>query len=77
MSNPPEWVKRSVHNRPSGDVSPMALAAGVVTAGDVNSQPTNTGGPMPPSQWAWIWFGLATLYLMGVYSGHVRIARER
>jgi hypothetical protein len=53
------------------------VAAGVVTAADVNSQPAQTGGLslQSPAMWAHIWFGLAVLYLIGIYWGHIRIAR--
>ncbi len=78
MSYPRNW-----HNPPSitpavhGEVKLVAgLAAGVVTAGDVNSQPTNSA-PSSPSKWATIWFGTAVLYLVLVYSGQIRIAAER
>jgi hypothetical protein len=30
---------------------------------------------MPPARWSYIWFGVATLYLLGVYTGHVSITR--
>jgi hypothetical protein len=52
------------------------IAAGVVTAGDVNSQPSQGGSGMQPAHWSYIWFGLATLYLVGVYTGMLRIARS-
>lgn len=77
MSNPPGWVYRTKQVDGHREVDVMAgLAAGVVTAGDVNSQPTITT-PMAPATWSYIWFGLAVLYLIGVYTGSIRIARER
>jgi hypothetical protein len=51
------------------------LAAGVVAAGEVNSQPAQTGGMslQSPALWSHIWFGVAVLYLVGIYWGHIRI----
>jgi hypothetical protein len=53
------------------------IAAGVVTAGDVNSQPAQTGGLslQSPAVWAHIWFGVSIIYLVGIYFGHIRIAK--
>lgn len=55
------------------------IAAGVVAAGDVNSQPGTAGGSKfdlsSPATWTLIWFVLATLYLMAVYFGMFRIHR--
>lgn len=51
------------------------VQAGVVAAADVNSQPARTGGLslQSPALWAHIWFGVACLYLVGIYWGHIRI----
>jgi hypothetical protein len=53
------------------------IAAGVVTAGDVNSQPAQTGGLslQSPAVWAHIWFAVSIIYLVGIYFGHIRIAK--
>jgi hypothetical protein len=53
------------------------VAAGIVTAGDVNSQPAQTGGLslQSPAVWAHIWFGVSIIYLVGIYFGHIRIAK--
>lgn len=32
---------------------------------------------MPPANWSYIWFGVATLYLVGVYTGHLVLANAR
>ena len=50
------------------------VAAGLVTAGDVNSQPSG-GSTMQPAYWSYIWVGLATFYLIGVYYGMIHISR--
>lgn len=51
------------------------IKAGVVAAGDVNSQPAQTGGLSlaSPALWAHIWFGLSVVYLVGIYWGHIRV----
>lgn len=51
------------------------VAAGVVSAGEVNSQPAQTGGLSlsSPALWAYIWVVLSALYLLGIYYGMVRI----
>lgn len=80
MSNPPGWVPRSTlaftfDEFPQKVGATVAgVAAGVVTAGQVNSQPV-IGSPMQPARWSYIWFGVATLYLVMVYTGHVTITR--
>lgn len=55
------------------------LAAGVVTAGDVNSMPGQGGGSSfdlsSPATWSLIWFLVATLYLVVVYLGMFKIRR--
>lgn len=53
------------------------LQAGVVAAADINSQPSVTGGlsASAPAFWSYMWFILATLYLVGLYYGHIRIQR--
>lgn len=78
MSNPPGWTFRTALYANAGKDDVMAgLAAGVVTAGDVNNPQPTAGGQMAPSRWSYIWFGTATLYLVLVYTGHLTIARER
>lgn len=52
------------------------LAAGVVTAGDVSSQPPLTNTKMQaPATWAYIWTGVATAYLIGIYFGMIHVTR--
>lgn len=55
------------------------IAAGVVTAGDVNSMPGQGGGSSfnlsEPATWSLIWFLVATLYLVVVYLGMFKIRR--
>lgn len=55
------------------------IAAGVVTAGDVNSQPgQGRGGAFDlstPATWSMIWFLVATLYLVTVYIGMFKLRR--
>lgn len=82
MASPPAWVKQTRNTAPYGQFSNAkgsmvaGLAAGVATSADVNKQPSN-GGPMAPSKWAYIWFGLSVLYLLGVYSGNLSVAQGR
>jgi hypothetical protein len=82
MANPPPWVAHTSRSEGYGQFSQQrgntvaGVAAGVVTSADVNSQP-RIGTQMTPSKWSYIWFGLATLYLLGVYTGHVVVSRER
>lgn len=57
------------------------IAAGVVTAGEVN-QPMQATNPAAmswgnPGTWAYVWTGAAALYLIGVYLGSIRIVRAR
>ncbi len=60
-----------------GKKTMAGIAAGVVAAGDVNSQPAQTGAltMKSPAMWAHIWFGIACLYLIGIYWGHIRIGK--
>lgn len=56
------------------------LAAGVVTASDVNSpqaQPSKTARTLAnPATWSYIWVGVATFYLVGIYVGMIRVGGE-
>lgn len=60
---------------------PMAsVAAGVVTDVQVNGLPQQPS-PMAqslqsPATWAYIWVGLAFVYLVGIYLGMIRISRR-
>ena len=82
MANPPPWIQRTSRAEGYGQFSQSkggmmaGVAAGVVTSADVNSQPSGRM-PMDPSKWSYIWFGLATLYLLGVYTGHLQIVNTR
>ena len=76
--NPPAWVYGTRHmvGYSSMEGRKVAgVAAGVVAAGDVNSQPAQTGAltMQSPAMWAHIWFAIACLYLIGIYWCHVRI----
>lgn len=55
------------------------IAAGVVAAGDVESQPTQPTklgtSLQSPATWAYIWTAAATVYLIGIYAGMIRVAR--
>jgi hypothetical protein len=53
------------------------VAVGVVTAGDVSSQPSPPSGSklQSPAAWSYIWTGCAALYLIGVYVGMINIKR--
>jgi hypothetical protein len=52
------------------------VAAGVVTAGDVSSQPALVSGRLSsPAAWSYIWTGCAVVYLLGVYVGMINIRR--
>lgn len=56
------------------------IAAGVVTEADVEGLPTAPSGTQlalgQPATWAYIWVGLAVVYLVGIYLGMIRIARR-
>lgn len=79
MSNPPGWVSRTKHTsvvgkNDVGDVKIMAgVQAGVVGAAAINSQPSKMGAISAPATWATIWFVVATLYLLGVYYGALKL----
>ena len=53
------------------------VAVGVVTAGDVSSQPSPPSNSklQDPAAWSYIWTSLATLYLVGIYVGMINIRR--
>jgi hypothetical protein len=53
------------------------VAVGVVTAGDVASQPAPPSNSrlQNPSTWSAIWAATAALYLVGVYMGMINIRR--
>lgn len=70
MTNPPGWVNR----RNCGGVQVMPeVQAGLVTAAQVNSQPSMGGAGMQIHNWSFIWFGLSVVYLVGVYYGMINI----
>lgn len=56
------------------------LAAGVVTASDVNSpsaQPSKAQRSLAnPATWSYIWTGAAAFYLIGIYVGMIRVGGE-
>lgn len=53
------------------------VAVGVVTAGDVSSQPAPPSNSklQDPASWSYIWTSIAALYLVGVYVGMINIRR--
>jgi hypothetical protein len=71
---PPGWCDRT-HTVPSGKVELMAgVSAGLVTAAEVNSQPSPKGSSLDsPSTWATIWFVVSALYLLGIYYGMISV----
>lgn len=76
MSNPPGWVKQSRIQSSYTEMDFMpSISAGVVAAGDINSQPVQTGALSPggPAFWSYLWFGFATVYLVGVYYGMIKL----
>lgn len=83
MSNPPGWVYRTKHTDVVGknDVGSViggaqimaGVQAGVVGAAAINSQPSKMGAISQPATWATIWFIVATLYLLGVYYGALKL----
>lgn len=79
MSNPPGWVYRTKHTdtvgkNDLGDVEKMpGVQAGVVGAAAINSQPSKMSAISQPAAWATIWFIIATLYLLGIYYGMIRL----
>jgi hypothetical protein len=55
------------------------ISAGLVAGADVNSQTNSNGGSAgaQPAHWASIWFGLAVIYLVGLYYGMISISANR
>jgi hypothetical protein len=73
MGNPPGWVGQSRHMAVRSEVHIMpGVAAGLVTAGEVNTQPTGDTG-MSIANWSTIWFVVAVIYLASIYWGYVSI----
>jgi hypothetical protein len=67
----------------SGEVDLMGanqngVSAGIVAGADIYSQSSQPSGLMAslgtPATWAYIWVGIALLYLVGIYVGAIRIA---
>lgn len=52
-----------------------SFGAGAIAAADINAQPSSNKGMLAsaPATWATIWFIIATLYLVGIYYGMIRI----
>lgn len=74
MGNPPGWVMASHHCRQRSEVQIMAgVTAGLVTAAEVNTQPTNGVSGLQIAQWSTIWFVVAVVYLVGIYYGMIHI----
>lgn len=49
------------------------VAAGLVTAAEVNTQPSSGGNGMEVGKWSTIWFAVSALYLVGIYYGTINI----
>lgn len=49
------------------------VAAGLVTAGEVNTQPMGATS-MGIANWSTIWFVVAVIYLASIYWGHLSVA---
>lgn len=53
------------------------LAAGVVTESQVNGLPSAPSkfslSLQSPATWSYIWTGLATVYLLGIYLGFISL----
>lgn len=78
MANPPGWVyqtKLYASNRELYGNVATGVGVGVVGAAEINSQPSRTGGASlsQPAAWSTIWFIVATLYLLGVYYGMIKL----
>jgi hypothetical protein len=73
MGNPPGWVNQSIGLAARAEVQIMpGVAAGLVSAGQVNVQPTGASG-MSTANWSTIWFVVAVIYLASIYWGYVSI----
>lgn len=77
---PPLWCDRT-HHSGHGSVDVMAglVASGLVTASDVNAQPTPIGSNSldNPATWSTIFFVAAVVYLLGIYFGLINVAGGR
>jgi hypothetical protein len=49
------------------------VAAGLVTAAEVNVQPSQGNAGMQIANWSTIWFVVAVVYLVGIYYGMINI----
>jgi hypothetical protein len=49
------------------------VAAGLVTASEVNHQPSPGVSGMQIANWSTIWFVVAVVYLVGIYYGMINI----
>lgn len=56
------------------------ISAGVVTEAQVEGLPSAPSSTQlalsKPATWAYIWVGLAFLYILGIYLGTIRISRR-
>lgn len=52
------------------------IPAGLVSAGEVNTQPQAIGPNSMDNAatWSLIWFAAATVYLLGIYFGMINVA---
>jgi hypothetical protein len=80
VSNPPQWVRSSKLATSYGELNMPGIAAGVVSAADVNTPMPATGSSRfsldNPATWSYIWTAAAAVYLIGIYIGSIRIARS-
>jgi hypothetical protein len=51
----------------------MPVAAGVVTAAEVNVQPSAGVPGMQIANWSTIWFVVSVIYLVGIYYGMISV----
>jgi hypothetical protein len=49
------------------------VTAGLVTAAEVNTQPSQGVSGLQIAQWSTIWFVVAIVYLVGIYYGMIHI----
>lgn len=78
--NPPGWVQYTKHSCCADELRGSVMAgvdAGLVMGVDVNSQPSGGSDKLSaPANWSNIWFGLAVVYLVGIYYGMITIRGE-
>jgi len=63
----------SHHSRHRSELNVSGVAAGLVTAAEVNHQPSQGAPGMQIANWSTIWFVVACVYLVGIYYGMINI----